>query len=266
MANDDLTKKINEVLENIFKAKLDASEKKEESIQKFQEIAEELGFTCPHRKSYIKFKSHRVATMLFMDIIGYSTLEKDYEMSETIETLNKVVKGALGKAAIGLEDVVCLPTGDGMCLCFFNETDEALRAAEHIQRLLRIKRNKGKTIKLRMGINTGNVVRVTDLKGCYNLAGGAINMTQRAMDCGDEDHILCTKKAHDDLKGVSRDYDEALDNYLGEVRVKHDVHVELYNYVRKQGNIGNATLPKKVSEEKQQKAKRPPQAGAAGKG
>ena len=86
---------------------------------------------------------------------------------------------------------------------------------------------------------------MTDLKGWFNLAGDAINMTQRAMDYGDEQHILCTQAAYEEfknIKGVKK-----LLNQLGKCEVKHGVQLELYSYVCDSRNIGNRALPKKAA-------------------
>jgi class 3 adenylate cyclase len=196
----------------------------------------------PHDKAYLKLgEGSRNATMLFMDIVGYSRLETDDDQREAIEGLNEVVRNALGEIRCDIDDLICLPTGDGMCLCFFSP-EQALRAAESIQQL--IDAGTGQPIQLRMGLHCGSILRVNDLKGAYNLAGDAINRTQRAMDCGDERHIICTEEAYK-VFVRRRDFKASLTR-LGEVEVKHGLKLDLYNYACKARNIGNPERPQKA--------------------
>jgi len=195
----------------------------------------------PHDKSYDNFGESAMAIMLFMDIVEYSKVDSDEELKEWTDDLNKIVKAAIEKAGCDLDDVICLPSGDGMCLCF-KDHKKPLKVAAYIHEALR-----GGVMKLRMGIHSGGVSRVTDLKGWFNLSGDAINMTQRAMDFGDEHHILCTRDAYKYFRRM-RD-DQNLFTALGKCRVKHDVELELYNYVCETRNVGNPEPPKKQSED-----------------
>lgn len=193
----------------------------------------------PHEKSYINFGDSAMAIMLFMDIVDYSRRETDEELKECTDVLNNVVLEALRKAGCDLDDVICLPSGDGMCLCF-RDHKKPLKVAVHIHEGLR----KG-DIKLRMGIHHGGISRVTDLKGWHNLSGDAINLTQRTMDFGDEHHILCTEEAFKLFKRM-RD-DRKLFKPLGKCLVKHGVELSLFNYCCDIKKVGNPKDPQKKS-------------------
>lgn len=193
----------------------------------------------PHETSYRNFGKSALAMMLFMDIVGYSKCKSDQQLRECTDNLNRVVRAALKKAGCPLDDVVCLPSGDGMCLCFKDHT-KPLKVAANIQNGL-----KGSKIKLRMGIHHGGVTRVKDLKSWFNLSGDAINMTQRAMDFGDEHHILCTSDAYKVLSKIEDD-DTDLFDALGKCKVKHNLELELFNYFCRTRGIGNPTLPQRA--------------------
>jgi class 3 adenylate cyclase len=197
----------------------------------------------PHRTSYESFDDSFIASILFMDIVRYSALETDAKQRKAIESLNRIVRNALAEAGCRLDDVVCLPTGDGMCLCFKN-TDGPLKVAAEVHTAL-AKENKkrgSQKLELRMGIHCGNVLKVRDLKGSYNLAGAAINISQRAMNCGDEGHILCTEKAYNELKNLDA-YENTFLRIEEPFVVKHGAHLRLYNHVRRK--IGNSAEPRR---------------------
>jgi len=84
------------------------------------------------------------------------------------------------------EELIRLPTGDGMALVFFRDPEAPVRCALELSRAL----HHYPEIKLRMGIHSGPVYRVADINANRNVAGGGINIAQRVMDCGDAGHIL----------------------------------------------------------------------------
>jgi class 3 adenylate cyclase len=199
----------------------------------------------PHLAAYEKLGESSLVPILFMDIVGYSKLRRDDDQREAIELLNSLVLEALSIVDCSLDDVIYLPTGDGMCLCFSSITDGPLMIAESVQIGLakeNKRRARHKKILIRMGIHCGNVLRIKDLKGSYNLAGAAINVAQRAMSCGDNGHILCTREAYKEFIKM-KDYKHALKPIKRSFLVKHGVRLALYNYVRPDRSVGNLNAP-----------------------
>jgi class 3 adenylate cyclase len=244
---DDLAKKIKRKIDRARSADNVAHESWDEVIEVFEEAAKKVTLrgktkSNPHDESYKRFGKRRIAIMLFMDIVGYSKLDSDSKQQRAISDLNKIVRRALRSASCDMDDVICLPTGDGMCLCF-TDPEVPLPVAGKIQSALLAE--AGSKMKLRMGIHSGGVVQVKDLKGWFNLAGDAINMTQRAMDYGDEWHILCTAEAYKLLERIHGVKDSL--NLLGHCEVKHGTMLELYNYFCDTKKIGNPALPKKAA-------------------
>src|SRR4029078_6182892 len=84
------------------------------------------------------------------------------------------------------EQLVRLPTGDGMALVFRNTAEDPARCALEMAEALQ----KHPELPVRMGIHSGPVSEVTDVSGRINIAGAGINMAQRVMDCGEAGHIL----------------------------------------------------------------------------
>ena len=135
------------------------------------------------------------------------------------------------------EQIVRLPTGDGMALVFRNSSEEPARCALEIAQALK----RHPEIAVRMGIHSGPVSEVTDVSGRTNIAGAGINLAQRVMDCGDAGHILLSKHVAEDLE----EYEQwrPLLHDLGTCEVKHSVRVGVTNLYSDE--VGNPQLPKK---------------------
>ena len=182
--------------------------------------------------------SLEIAHILFTDIVAYSRLPMD-QQEQVLRRLQKTVRGTAEFARAQASDqLIRLPTGDGMALVFFGDPEAPVRCALELSRYLR----GDPEIKLRMGIHTGPVYRVTDINANRNVAGGGINIAQRVMDCGDAGHILVSSSVAEVLSQVST-WKNALHD-LGEAEVKHGVRVHVYNLCA--DNAGNPELPQKL--------------------
>jgi len=179
-----------------------------------------------------------VAHVLFLDIVGYSTLAMD-QQTQYLRELNQVVREtAAFQKAEQAGSLIRLPTGDGMALTFFGNPTTPVECAVEIAARLKSKPH----LLLRTGVHTGPVYRVADINTNMNVSGGGINMAQRVMDAGDAGHILVSAAVADILLQLSAWRDSLTD--LGEVSVKHGVKVRIYNLCT--GEVGNAAVPKKV--------------------
>jgi serine/threonine protein kinase len=178
------------------------------------------------------------AHVLFMDIVGYSKLLID-QQSACMKTL----QGIVGKTedfgrAQRTQQLIRLPTGDGIALVYFGDPEAPVRCALEINRALK----ECPEVELRMGIHSGLVYRMADINTNMNVAGGGINIAQRVMDCGDAGHILVSKRVADDLGQLAR-WSPLLHD-LGEAEVKHGVRVPLFNLYSDE--LGNPEIPAKL--------------------
>ncbi len=186
----------------------------------------------------VSSSSLEMAYVLFMDIVAYSTLPMDRQ-SERITTLAAIVRESEEfRRAQEADQLVSLPTGDGMALVFFQNPTAAVQCAIETSRTL----HDYPELKLRMGIHSGPVYRIADINTNRNVAGGGINMAQRVMDCGDAGHILVSKMVADTLGQLS-DWEEHFHD-LGEAEVKHGVKVQIVNFYT--GEVGNPEVPHKL--------------------
>ena len=180
-----------------------------------------------------------MAHVLFVDIVAYSTLHMDQQES-VLGELQEAVSTTPEFARAQAEDqLIRLPTGDGMALVFFHDPEAPVRCALELSRSLR----DHPDIKLRMGIHSGPVYRIADINANRNVAGGGINIAQRVMDCGDAGHILISS-AEAEVLGQLSSWCPMLHD-LGEAEVKHGVRVHLYNLYAEEA--GNPEPPKKIT-------------------
>src|SRR5436190_2575934 len=178
-----------------------------------------------------------IGHVLFIDIVGYSKLLNE-EQKERLNQLTDIVLGTAQVRESVDEELVRLPTGDGMALVFRHTAEEPARCALEIAEALR----KHPELPVRMGIHSGPVSEVTDVSGRKNLAGAGINMAQRVMDCGDAGHILLSQHVADDLMH-SRQWAPRLRD-LGDCEVKHGVKLHLVNLYAEP--LGNPEPPGKM--------------------
>ncbi|MEO5718142.1 MAG: hypothetical protein ABIR29_06180 [Chthoniobacterales bacterium] len=103
--------------------------------------------------------------VLFIDIVGYSKLLID-EQKDRLHQLTEIVLATAPLREATDEQLVRLPTGDGMALVFHQSAEEPVRCVLEIAEVLQ----KYSGLPVRMGIHRGRVSEVTDLSGRTNLA------------------------------------------------------------------------------------------------
>jgi TolB-like protein/Flp pilus assembly protein TadD len=178
-----------------------------------------------------------IAHVLTVDVVEYSKLLIT-EQTRVIAELTSIIKNTERfRLAEATGKLVCIPTGDGMALVFFDDPQAPIDCAAEIAMALRSRAK----LRLRMGIHSGPVNQVVDVSGRPNVAGVGIDMAQRVMDCGDAGHILVSKRAADDLAPFPK-WNPYL-HELGECEVKHGRKISLVNFFTDQ--IGNPQRPKK---------------------
>ena len=179
-----------------------------------------------------------MAYVLFTDIVGYSKLPMDLQRSYLNQLQNVVRNTTAFRQAQTANQLISLPTGDGMALAFFGDPMAAVQCAVEVARGLK----QHPHIELRMGVNTGPVYHIADINANRNVAGGGINIAQRVMDCGDASHILVSQNVAEVLLQLS-EWREHLHD-LGVHEVKHGAQVHLYNLYT--GEAGNPKLPENL--------------------
>ncbi len=194
---------------------------------------------APESESNLQLK---IGYVLFIDLVGYSKLLIE-EQRERQQLLTDILLATAQVAAATNEELVRLPTGDGMALVFWTSAEEPAQCALEVAGALKAH----SAMQVRMGIHSGPVSEVTDVNGRTNIAGAGINMAQRVMDCGDAGHILLSKHVADDLENSGRW--QPLLHDLGEAEVKHGVRVHLVNLCG--DGFGYSEVPEKLKQTEQ---------------
>src|SRR5438309_5659224 len=178
-----------------------------------------------------------IAHVLFINIVGYSKLSINQQSAVIDELTNLVRRSDQYQRAEAASRLIKIPTGDGMALVFYTSPEAPVQCAVEISRALK----EYPRLQLRMGVHSGPVSGVIDVRGQANLAGAGLNMAQRVMDCGDAGHILLSKHVAEDLEGYQKWRPFLHD--LGSCEVKHGVRVSVVNLYDDQ--FGNAKLPRR---------------------
>ncbi len=182
-------------------------------------------------------ESLEIAHVLFMDIVGYSTMPMDRQRHLVARLQERVRATTEFGRAQSRNQLIPLPTGDGLALVFFGDPEAPLRCALELSRVLRQEQLAG----LRMGVHTGPVYRIADINSNHNVSGGGINLAQRVMDCGDAGHILVSSVAAEFMKQLGT-WSHLLHD-LGETEVKHGVRIHVFNAYAE--DVGNPQMPEK---------------------
>jgi TolB-like protein/class 3 adenylate cyclase/Flp pilus assembly protein TadD len=179
-----------------------------------------------------------IAHILLIDVVGYSKLLVN-EQIELLQELKQIVRSSESfQAAEARDELIRVPTGDGMALVFFHSPEEPARCALEISRAL----HDHPSIQLRMGVHSGPVNRVIDVNEKTNIAGSGINVAQRVLDCGDAGHILLSAHVAEDLAEY-RHWQPHLHD-LGECEVKYGLRLHLFNLYK--DGFGNPQVPEKL--------------------
>src|SRR4029453_4858166 len=173
--------------------------------------------------------------------------DRGNEQNELLQKLKQIVRSSESfQAAEARDELIRVPTGDGMALVFFHSPEEPARCALEISRAL----HDHPSIQLRMGIHSGPVNRVIDVNEKTNIAGSGINVAQRVLDCGDAEHILLSAHVAEDLYEY-RHWQPYLHD-LGECEVKYGLHLHLFNLYK--DGLGNPQVPEKLRRGRRRRA------------
>ncbi len=160
------------------------------------------------------------ANFFFVDIIGLSDTSMSTKTQiKKIESLNKCISECKAFKSVPIDSLLFLPTGDGCCIGFMQGPELPLLLAIELHEKLS-EYNKGKipseTVRIRIGLHSGNCFIVNDLLGNRNTWGPGIIYARRVMDFGDDGHILLSPTLAEDLRSLS-------DEYYGIIKPVHDV-------------------------------------------
>jgi KaiC/GvpD/RAD55 family RecA-like ATPase len=184
----------------------------------------------------------------FIDIVGLSdpSLSVRKQIAK-IETLNKMINSCDIFLKGTSEKRIILPTGDGMAIGFLVNPELPLKLSMQLHQKLRHynqRKSNEDSINVRIGISSGPIFIVSDIKGNQNVWGPGIIVARRVMDLGDSMHILLADPLAGQLIGLKDEYRmniRPVTNY----EIKHGQKITLYSAYSQ--DFGNPNLPTKVA-------------------
>ena len=186
------------------------------------------------------------ANFFFVDIVGLSDTSMSTKTQiKKIETLNKSISECKSFKSVPIDSLILLPTGDGCCIGFLQGPELPLLLAIDLHEKL-AEYNKGKipseTVRIRIGLHSGNCFIVNDLLGQRNTWGPGIIYARRVMEFGDDGHILLSPTLAEDLRSLSDEYHEII-KPVHDVILKHGFTMLLYSAYGE--GFGNSKHPEK---------------------
>lgn len=184
------------------------------------------------------------AAFFFIDIVGLSNPVLSTETQRTkIKVLNETIYDCKTFRASSKNELLILPTGDGMLIGFKNGLEQPIKLAIEFHEKL-AEYNKTATgvekIEARIGCNIGHVFVVEDIYGNINLWGPGAILARRVMDLGNAEHILVSDELANDLIEISKDYEKIL-HPLQNFGIKHGENLLIYSAFG--SGFGNSKVP-----------------------
>lgn len=186
-----------------------------------------------------------------LDIVGYTHDRSEKEQLTILGVLNQIVKDSLGENELPLTDdgpVLCLPTGDGMCIVLINNIDPEIHLRVALRIMEGVAQHNGESKKageeklvfpVRIGVNSHTDNLVTDISGRRNVAGVGINTAFRIMDLADGQQILVGPSVYAEQSG--RQYENSFLEHSTVVR--HGKHLTVHQF---QAEGLNKETPSKI--------------------
>jgi len=183
----------------------------------------------------------RNAKYIFLDIVGFTRDRSVNAQADIIKELNTIVSETINEKQVAAGDRFYLPTGDGLCIVLLLEhpiditIQIALGILERLANYNAVISDEARRFEVRIGIESGEDVLVTDINGRQNIAGEGINTASRTMDLADGGQILVGQRVYDSLKVRDNYHPEKFRHYPA--IVKHGTQLSVYQFID-QGHAG----------------------------
>lgn len=199
------------------------------------------------------------AHFFFVDVVGLSdpTMTTDIQVKK-LTFLYKSIAECEAYRSIPKTTKLVFPTGDGVAIGFLQGPELPLQLSIQLHQKIRRyneRYNKGRvrvrvpseSIYVRIGIHSGPVFIIKDLKGNNNIWGPGIILARRIMDLGEDNHILVSSQVATLLLQLSGKYGDYL-HELGPHILKHNLKLIVYSAFSNTGKMifGNSSWPTKL--------------------
>jgi hypothetical protein len=189
---------------------------------------------------------------IFLDIVKFTRRSVEAQ-SDIVNELNNIVKTSVHKNCILEDNIIFIPTGDGICiamkgvLSFDAHILVALDILCGLQKYNEDQKDKTRNFDVRIGINENIDNVIKDINGRVNVAGAGINFASRIMDNADGGQILVSQAVYDILS-VREKYIKKFRSYQAEI--KHNLKIPVHQYIQKDQVGLNINVPSNLSNKK----------------
>jgi class 3 adenylate cyclase len=137
-----------------------------------------------------EIEADRIALVryVYIDIVHFSVGRTIEAQTWMMHALNRAVRLAIASMEVDADQVLFLPTGDGVCVCLIDLADPfdldiriALSVLEQLYGLSLVQTSAERRFAVRIGLNENQDNLVTDIGGGLNVVGLGINSAQRIM-------------------------------------------------------------------------------------
>ncbi|MFH0735234.1 MAG: adenylate/guanylate cyclase domain-containing protein [bacterium] len=173
---------------------------------------------------------------IFLDIVNFTQGRSVEAQSDLVKMLNGIVKATVESNGIKKEQVIYLPTGDGICISLlYVEQPYDIHVKIAVEIIGRVAKHNNNHIdpmrqfKVRIGVNS-NIDNITiDINDNKNIAGTGVNMCQRIMTLADGNQLMVGATVYEMLRNREK-YMHSFTRY--ETFVKHNEKLVVFQFVK----------------------------------
>lgn len=147
------------------------------------------------------------AKYVFLNIVGFTHNRSVEAQAEIIQALNSIVESVVREFGLTKEDVLFLPSGDGLCVALLNIESPydihlliALNVIREISRYNARTADKMRRFEAHVGLNAYTDNFITDINGNRNIAGTGVSTAARVMSRADGNQVLVSQAVFDALQ------------------------------------------------------------------
>ena len=171
---------------------------------------------------------------IYIDIVDFSIGRTIEAQSEILSALNRIVGQSVSEHAVVSDQILFLPTGDGICVCLVDlihpfdlDISIAISVLERVCLFNRNQADLSRRFELRIGINENQDNLVIDIKGGINVVGLGINLAHRVMSVASASGLCLGPSVFERLN--QRELYSSLLNPVQAI-VKHGERLQCYEY------------------------------------
>ena len=182
---------------------------------------------------------------IYLDVEKYSRVRSVEAQVEIIKILNSIVENSVHEVVKDDNDIIYLPTGDGICIALLNPNlpyDSHLLVSllilEKIHEHNQSTTDEMRQFAIRIGINENVDNIVKDINGKMNVTGAGINMAQRIMGLADGNQILIAQSVYETFQYREK-YMRSFKHF--QAIVKHGIKLNVYQLIKEYIGLSTET-------------------------